>query len=321
MSADRRALIVTTAAGAAAQVSGATIRATEVIAAVSASGYAVERVQLAEVDRWSAHVDLLVAVSYACADTVRVLRGRAERVWLDAVDSWLLVNGSAMRHGRPSYLLRTVRDATRLARMPQVGLVTYISAADRQSDRRTVRADQRLVLPPQVPAQLKALRAAGDRRVVLTGDWRYPPNRDGLRWFLRKVLPRVHEQAAFDWEVAVYGPGWAESPPPRVVVHGYVDAETGLYRRGDVHVAPVRFGGGVKRKVVQPLVAGLPVVTTPAGAHGLRAHSLLDVHRDAAGFSSAIARRLTEHPVVAPACLSDLLDADDSASVGAWLRA
>ena len=57
----------------------------------------------------------------------------------------------------------------------------------------------------------------------------------------------------------------------RVDVTGFVsDAELARrYAQARVAVVPLRFGAGVKSKVVEALQQGLPLVTTPVGAQGL----------------------------------------------------
>jgi hypothetical protein len=312
--------VVTTPSAAGAAANGATLRAEEVTALLRSTGHDVVRAVPSELARVRGDFDLGVAVSYACAGSVARLRSRTPRVWLDAVDSWLLVNGSGVRGGHASYLLRAARDAARLMAMPRPELVTYISAADLDGDRGTIRGARHLVLPGRTPAP-PPVSGTGARRVVLAGDWRYPPNRDGLAWFRGKVLPGL-EQAlpSADWSVTVYGTGLPPGRAGRLEQVGYVDDGSELYREGDVHVAPVRFGGGVKRKVLQPLLAGLPVVTTRPGAHGLRSHPLLDVCEDAGDFARAVADRLRAVPARQPVAAADLLDRDDSAAVTAWLR-
>ena len=42
-----------------------------------------------------------------------------------------------------------------------------------------------------------------------------------------------------------------------------------LYREADIVIAPLRFGAGVKGKVVEAMAQGVPVVTTGVGAQGL----------------------------------------------------
>ncbi len=316
--AERTALVVTTPTAASSVTNGGSLRVDEVVAALSAAGYGVRRTQVRDLDRVPGQFDLGVAVSYTTAPAVRTLQLRAGRVWLDAVDSWLLVNGSGMRSGRPSYLVRAVRDGARLARAAAPDLVTYISAADLERDGRTVRGARRLVLPAR--AAPAPGRASSGRRVVLTGDWDYPPNRHGLMWFTRRVLPLLQRSSADEIPVVVYGPGGALRGVPALRQLGYAADPSELYLDGDVHAAPVHFGAGVKRKVLQPLVAGLPVVTTAAGAHGLRAHPLLDVCGSAHDFASALAARLAQAPVRRAAALSALVDRDDSLAVMRWLR-
>lgn len=283
-------------------------------------GYAVHRATAVQVAATSARYDVGVAVSYACAGVIRRLRDRCERTWLDAVDSWLAVNGSGLRSGRPAYGLRAARDAGRLLRMPPADLLTYISRADLAADRGTVRGSLRLVLPGQVPG-LTASPGRG-RRLVLVGDWSYPPNADGLRLFWHRVLPTLEPHLArLGAAVDVYGSHVPDLRSPALRHAGYAQDARELYREGDVHVALVRFGGGVKRKVLQPLLSGLPVVTTPAGARGLGVHPLLDVHERPPELAAAILRWLNAPAIVRPAEGHALLDADDTAAVTGWLRA
>lgn len=305
--AERRALVVTTLAAAGPHENGATLRVDDVCAALTEAGLAITRTTdpLPHGPGW----DLGVAVSYAMSNALRALRRQCARTWLDAVDSWLLVDASGLRAGHPSYAMRALRDGARLIAAPTADLVTWISGADMRSDRGTVRGRRQLVLPGRLPEDVQPLPSQ-ERRLVLAGDWDYPPNRDGLRWLVRKVLPLL------DNPVHVYGTGAV--PTHRLLVHhGYTDAAE-LLQEGDVHLAPVRFGGGVKRKVLRPLLAGLPVVATPAAAHGLRPHALLDVASAGADFAAAARRRLVGAPTSGRQVA--LPDVDDRDAVLGWLR-
>jgi glycosyltransferase involved in cell wall biosynthesis len=44
-----------------------------------------------------------------------------------------------------------------------------------------------------------------------------------------------------------------------------------FYENHRVAIAPLRFGGGVKGKVVESMLKGLPMVTTKVGSQGLKA--------------------------------------------------
>ena len=56
-----------------------------------------------------------------------------------------------------------------------------------------------------------------------------------------------------------------------VIVTGYVDDATldMFYEKCKVVVAPLRYGAGIKGKIVDALYKGMPIVTTPIGAEGL----------------------------------------------------
>lgn len=62
-----------------------------------------------------------------------------------------------------------------------------------------------------------------------------------------------------------------------------------------VAVVPLRFGAGVKLKVVEALQQGLPVVTTPVGAQGLPGLSeILPVSEEPEAIAAALLRLLTD---------------------------
>jgi hypothetical protein len=312
---DHRALVLTTSAAGRTATNGASLRVDDVCALLVASGFTLDVVQqrhLLDAPR----ACLGVAVSYAGAPALRALRALTGPLWLDAVDSWLKVDLSGLRAGHPSYLARLLRDAVLLTTAPTVDLVTYISHADRRADRSSVRGRRRLVLPG-TSRPIDPLPQAGTR-AVLAGDWSYPPNRDGLGWFVREVLPALERlQPAPSWRIDVYGPH-APALPARLHVHGYSPEEE-LYRRGDVHLGPIHHGGGVKRKVLQALLAGLPAVTTIAGAHGLRPHPLLHVVPSATAFAEATAAVMNEQRAAIRPRIEDLVDADDRDAIVEWL--
>lgn len=83
----------------------------------------------------------------------------------------------------------------------------------------------------------------------------------------------------------------------RVTVTGFVtelELET-LYRSCRVAIVPLRFGAGVKGKVIEALSQGLPLVTTAIGVQGIEdAATFVPVHDDAAGLAESVARLLSD---------------------------
>ena len=100
-------------------------------------------------------------------------------------------------------------------------------------------------------------------------------NDDGLSWFLRDGMPellRLHPDAVLH----VIGRGaspqvveLAQTHGEHVRLHGYVGDLDALLGSCCAMVNVLRFGSGVKIKVLDALARGLPVVTTDVGAEGI----------------------------------------------------
>lgn len=119
--------------------------------------------------------------------------------------------------------------------------------------------------------------------LLFVAGFAHPPNVDAAQWFVREVLPRVHAERP-DVRLSLVGSHPSDEvmalAGDRVEVTGYVseDALAGYYDRARVAVAPLRFGAGMKGKVLEAMHYGIPCVTTSIGRQGLD---------EAAGFLAA----------------------------------
>jgi GT2 family glycosyltransferase len=134
------------------------------------------------------------------------------------------------------------------------------------------------VLPPYVYKEppKNGFSHSLDRRrgLLFVGGFNHPPNADAMLWFHRSVWPSIRRRFP-DVRLTIAG----SNPPDdildladdRVAVTGYVTEERldQLYASHLLAVIPLRFGGGVKGKIVEALWHGLPVLTTPIGAEGI----------------------------------------------------
>lgn len=107
-------------------------------------------------------------------------------------------------------------------------------------------------------------------------DWE--ANRDGLLWFLRDVWPLLSARhPLLRFNIIGRNPGSElEREVARlsgVELLGFVEDLEPYYARARVFVAPLRFGSGIKVKVVNAFYRGLPTSTTPVGAEGLNVES------------------------------------------------
>jgi glycosyltransferase involved in cell wall biosynthesis len=108
--------------------------------------------------------------------------------------------------------------------------------------------------------------------VVFVGGFPHVPNVDAALFIAQEVMPLVWREQP-DARLVLVG----YAPPeevralagPRVLVTGQVAAVEPYMEIARVNLAALRFGAGVKGKVVQALQLGVPVVTTPVGAEGI----------------------------------------------------
>jgi glycosyltransferase involved in cell wall biosynthesis len=153
--------------------------------------------------------------------------------------------------------------------------------------------------------------AVDEHRAVFVASFAYEPNRNGLRFLLDEVFPRVWAQLP-DARLALVGGGLDQVPSddPRVETHGFVENLAATYARASCVVIPLLQGGGTPLKFVEALAYGLPTVATPHAAAGLEvrdgehcliaeggesfAAALIRVLRDGAPELARNGRRLAE---------------------------
>ena len=110
--------------------------------------------------------------------------------------------------------------------------------------------------------------------LIFVGGFNHPPNADGLFWFIKEVFPEVLEEVP-NMTLHVVGSNMPaeikQLESENIRMEGYVsdDRLAELYGRVRLSVVPLRFGAGVKGKVLEALDRGVPVVTTATGAEGI----------------------------------------------------
>jgi GT2 family glycosyltransferase/glycosyltransferase involved in cell wall biosynthesis/SAM-dependent methyltransferase len=109
--------------------------------------------------------------------------------------------------------------------------------------------------------------------LLFVGFMGHRPNVDALLHFCRETLPLIHARNP-DVKLDVVGLGAAEevlrlADDPRIRVLGFADDLRPHYARATLFVAPIRIAAGVRVKILEAFGAGVPVVSTHAGAEGL----------------------------------------------------
>jgi len=136
--------------------------------------------------------------------------------------------------------------------------------------------------------------------LLFVGGFWHRPNGDAVTWFVDSIWPLIRSQIPeCRFRIAGSNPGDDVRDlalVPGVEVLGFVPDLTPLFNSARVFVAPLRYGAGVKGKVGQSLVHGLPVVTTSIGAEGMNLrngeHALIADDPDM--FASQVVRLLCD---------------------------
>jgi glycosyltransferase involved in cell wall biosynthesis len=109
--------------------------------------------------------------------------------------------------------------------------------------------------------------------IAFIGKMDYQPNVEAVLFFATQVLPRVAREVA-DVSFRVIGGSPAReiqalTKDPRITVTGWVDDIRSELSQACMGVAPMISGTGMQTKILESMMLGLPVVTTPLGASSL----------------------------------------------------
>lgn len=139
--------------------------------------------------------------------------------------------------------------------------------------------------------------------ILFVGGFAHPPNADAVLWFVRQVYPLVRSQMETTGqeppEFIVVGSKVTEEikaleePGNGVVIRGFVTEEelARLYDTTRIVAVPLRYGAGVKGKVVEALYNGAAIVTTSIGAEGISgAGEVMVVEDEPETFAKALVR-------------------------------
>ena len=151
----------------------------------------------------------------------------------------------------------------------------------------------------------KQVTVVEKNNLLFVGSFGHSPNMDGLTWFLGNVFPQIIENdrdvvltiIGSDCPAEVYA---LESKNIRVL--GYVsEKELELaYQSARIAVVPLRYGAGVKGKVIESMRFGVPVLTTDIGAEGLPAEpcEYLSIANKAEDFIQELLELLSDDALV-----------------------
>ena len=220
-----------------------------------------------------AYVSSLHMATYidALAGTPAVLRDQnVEYLWLERYAA-SLGNPLARAYTREQSARLRRAEAELCARM---SLVLAIHEPEAALIRELAPKTRVEVIPIAVdPARFRPRSPAPAPTAMVVGAFGWPPNLEGLRRFLAEGWPSLRQRVPG----AVLRVVGKDLPIGRLRTEGiegvewigYVDSIEAEFARASVLIVPVWVGAGARVKIVEALMAGTPVVSTPLGAEGL----------------------------------------------------
>ena len=146
------------------------------------------------------------------------------------------------------------------------------------------------LLDPLTQETIQSWKTFEERQHFMTiGNFLHDPNWDAVLYLKQDIWPRIR-QALPKAELHIYGayvPQKAlqlHNPKEGFLVLGRAESATEVMAQSKVCLAPLRFGAGMKGKLIDAMLTGTPSVTTSIGAESMYSKADESTSLDWAGF-------------------------------------
>jgi len=109
---------------------------------------------------------------------------------------------------------------------------------------------------------------------VFIGNFRHEPNWDAVRYLKSTIWPLIRKKLP-KAKLKIYGAYCGEkvhqltNEKEGFLVKGRADDALSVVSRAKISLAPLRFGAGIKGKLMESMIVGTPSITTEVGAEGM----------------------------------------------------
>jgi glycosyltransferase involved in cell wall biosynthesis len=109
--------------------------------------------------------------------------------------------------------------------------------------------------------------------ILFIGSITYRPNFDAIKYFIKDIFPSIKNRVK-NATLTIIGKGYEEELRQMAInndieVMGSVADISPYISSHKVFVSPIRYGGGVRVKILEAMAHGIPVVSTSLGADGI----------------------------------------------------
>ncbi|MGJ3703123.1 glycosyltransferase [Variovorax sp. AFSI2.2] len=136
------------------------------------------------------------------------------------------------------------------------------------------KSPENIILFPWLAESVEVLTDFQQRKdIMFLGNFPHTPNVDSILYFVQEMWPHIEPNLPADARLLVVG----NKPPPevmalasdRIIVTGFVEDLTPHFAMSRVFVAPLRFGAGIKGKIINSFAHGVPCVASTIAAEGI----------------------------------------------------
>lgn len=212
-------------------------------------------------------------VAETCPNAIRII----ETIDLHCLR---LARQEQLNHSKPlkSLLLNSEVAKREIAAIYRSDLSLMISTAEMHILQEVFQVSSEILyyLPFRVGDQLKNSPQFCDREGFLSiGNFKHAPNWDAVRYLKSCIFPLIRKRLP-KANLYVYGSYSDDkamqlnNPKQGFHVLGRAENAMNVMKNARVCLAPLRFGAGIKGKLIEAMLCGTPSVTTSIGAEGMR---------------------------------------------------
>jgi len=180
--------------------------------------------------------------------------------------------------------------------MSQVDVAYYPSALEIKEIEKLGLNVKTKAIPAYIYQNPSTRELSGTKDIMFIGGFSHKPNVDAVLWYAKEIFPEVLKKLP-NIKTYIIGSNVPEIitalNSDNLVVTGAVSDEelNLLYKSCRISVVPLRYGAGVKGKVVEAMFHGIAVITTPVGAEGIpESKNCLFIKENASDFANEIIR-------------------------------
>ncbi|MDD5639136.1 MAG: glycosyltransferase family 4 protein [Candidatus Pacebacteria bacterium] len=125
-----------------------------------------------------------------------------------------------------------------------------------------------------IKLQISNIQHQEEDIISFFGRMTYQPNEDAVIFFAKNVFPKIKKQIPKVKFFIIGGPVSFKVKKlkniPGVIVTGFLNNPYEIILKSKVFICPLRFGAGILNKVLEAMVLGKAVITTPIGIRAIK---------------------------------------------------